>query len=64
MVNNKTDSVKILTKVINKLYDKHLSSKESDNGKLQYEEFINDVSRYQEDFLNFDVVNDRLDQFF
>ena len=34
MVNNKTDSVKILTKVINKLYDKHLSSKESDNAKL------------------------------
>ena len=64
MVNNKTDSVKILTKVFNKLYDKHLSSKESDNAKLQYEEFINDVSRYQEDFLNFDMVNDRLDQFF
>ena len=64
MVNNKTDSVKILIKVINKLYDKHLSSKESDNAKLQYEEFINDVSRYQEDFLNFDVVNGCLDQFF
>ena len=35
------------------------------NAKLQYEECINDVvSRYQEDFLNFDMANDRLDQFF
>ena len=65
MVNYKADSIKMFTRVIDKLYDnKHLSSKESDNAKLQYEEFINDVvSRYQEDFLNFDMANDRLDQF-
>ena len=66
MVNYKADSTKMFTRVMDKLYDnKHLSSKESDNAKLQYEEFISDVvSRYQEDFLNFDMANDRLDQFF
>ena len=66
MVNIKADSIKMFTRVIDKLYDnKHLSSKESDNAKLHYEEFINDVvSRYQEYFLNFDMANDCLDQFF
>ena len=66
MINNKADSIKRFTRVIDKLYDnKHLSSKESDNAKLQYEEFINDVvSRYQENFLNFDMASDCLDQFF
>ena len=65
------DSVKLPTATksllaSSKLYDnKHLSSKKSDNAKLQYEEFINDVViRYQEDFLNFDMANNRLDQFF
>ena len=48
MVNNKADSIKMFTRVIYKLYD----NKESDNAKLQYEEFINDVvNRYQEDSL-------------
>ena len=66
MVNNKADSIKMFTRAIDKLYDnKHLSSKESDNAKLQYEEFISDVvSRYNEDFLNFDIANDRPDRFF
>ena len=52
-------------KVIDKLYEnKHLASKESNNAKLQYEEFMNDVvSRYQESFLDFDMSNDCLDHF-
>ena len=39
--------------------------KESDNVKLQNEEFISEVgSRYQEDLLDFDMSNDCLDHFF
>ena len=42
-------------KVIDKLYEnKHSASKESDNARLQYEEFINDVvSKYNKDFVDF-----------
>ena len=56
----------MFTKVIDKLYEnKHLASKESNNAKLQYEEFINDVvSRYQEDFLDFGMSNDGVAHFF
>ena len=56
----------MFSKGIDKPYEnKHLASKESSNAKLQYEEFINDVfSRYQEDFLDFDMSNDCLDHFF
>ena len=37
IINNIADSIKIFTRVINKLDDnKHLSLKESDNSKLQY----------------------------
>ena len=44
MVSNKAGSIKIFTRVIDKLYKKkHLSSIESDNTKLQYKEFIDDV---------------------
>ena len=42
MVNNKADATSIFTKVIDKLHEnKHLALKQSDNVKLQYEEFIN-----------------------
>ena len=53
-------------KVIYKLYEnKHLASEESDNAKLQYEEFVNDaVSKYEEDFLDFNMSNDCSDHFF
>lgn len=53
-------------KVIDKLYEnKYLASKELNNAKLQYEEFINDVvSRYQEDFLDFNMSSDCVDHFF
>ena len=66
MVNNKADAIIMFTKVIDKLYEnKHLASKESDNAKLQYEEFINDmVSRYQKDFFDFGMSNDCLDHLF
>ena len=66
MVNNTVDVIKMFTSIINKLYDnKHSLSKESDNAKLQYNEFINDVgSRNQEDFLNFHIANVCLNQFF
>ena len=62
---NKADAISMFIKVIDKLYEnKHLASKESNNAKLQYEEFINDVvSRYQESFLDFDMSNDCLDHF-
>ena len=49
MVNNKADAISMFTEVIDKLYEsKLLASKESDNAKLQYEEFIMlllDISR-------------------
>ena len=66
MVNNNVDVIKMFTSIINKLYDnKHSLSKESDNAKLQYNGFINDVaSRNQEDFLNFRMANVCLNQFF
>ena len=53
-------------KVIYKLYEnKHLASEESDNAKLQYEEFVNDaVSKYEEDFLDFNMSSDCSDHFF
>ena len=66
IVNNQANAISMFRKVIDKLYEnKHLAPKESDNTKLQYEEFINDVvSRCQEDFLDFDMSNDCLDHFF
>lgn len=65
MLNNKVDSINMFPRVVDKLYDnKHLSSKESDNAKLQYEEFINYVVSRQEDSLSFDIAIDCVDQFF
>ena len=57
MVINKADAISKFTKVVDKLYEnKHLTSKESDNAKLQYAEFVSDVaSRYQEEFVGFDM---------
>ena len=51
---------------IDKLYEnKHLSANESDNAKLQYEEFLKDIAtRHQEKFVEFDMNKDRLDHFF
>ena len=49
IVNNQADAISMFTEVIDKLYEsKLLASKESDNAKLQYEEFIMlllDISR-------------------
>ena len=66
IVNNQADAISMFRKIIDKLHEnKHLAPKESDNTKLQYKEFINDVvSRCQEDFLDFDMSSDCLDHFF
>ena len=66
MVNKNVDVIKMFTRIINKLYDnKHSLSKQSDNVKLQYNQFINDVaSRNQKGFLNFHMANVCLNQFF
>ena len=65
MVGNKAVAISKLTKVVEKFYEiQHLSPKESDNAKLQYEEFINHFAkRYQEEFVSFDMSNDQLDYF-
>lgn len=55
MVSNKAAAISsIFTKVAGKFYEnKHLTLKDLDNAKLQYEEFINHVaSRYQEELVN------------
>ena len=59
MVSNKAAAISsIFTKVVGKFYEnKHLTLKDLDNAKLQYEEFINHVaSRYQEELVSFNMI--------
>ena len=66
MAGSKVVAISKFTKVVKKFYEnKYLTFKESDNTKLQYEKFMNHIaSRYQEEFVSFDMSNDQVDHFF
>ena len=65
MVNKKNTSVSKFNKVVATMYDtKQLTADEADKAKDQFESFLNTEARqFQEDFLGFNMVEDRLDKF-
>ena len=65
MVENK-NCISKFEKVVDKLYTfNQINSKEADNAKLQLEMFISDmVTIHQEEFLNFNYAENRLDHFY
>ena len=53
-------------KIVDKLFmNKHLNVKDSDDAKLQFEDFVTNIGRqHHDEFLNFDFVSHRLDDFY
>ena len=66
LINEKDECILKFSKIVEKLYQrKLLSSKEADDSKLQFEEFIDNVVKCNSDtFLSFNIYSSSLDAFY